>query len=208
MRVAVSGTHCCGKSMLIDEFLLTHPDFAHEPEPYTVLEEDYGEVFAAEPSAEDFYRQLEFYVDRLRSYSSAQRVIYERSPVDFLAYLLALNDLRRGEHSKRLVEESLGMVMDAVQFLDLIVFLPLNDEDGILMPDAEDPELRSAVNSLLIGIFADDDFDLFASHRPAIVEVTGSTAQRRRMLEIALGRLQAKAKTGEDASQVNNLQGL
>ena len=40
MRVAISGTHCCGKSTLIDEFLSAHPDFAHEPEPYTVLQED------------------------------------------------------------------------------------------------------------------------------------------------------------------------
>ena len=51
MRVAVSGTHCCGKSTLIDAFLLTHSDFAHEPEPYTALTEDYGEVFAAVNSA-------------------------------------------------------------------------------------------------------------------------------------------------------------
>ncbi|MEP7274548.1 MAG: hypothetical protein ABI882_23865, partial [Acidobacteriota bacterium] len=68
MRVAISGTHSCGKSTLVDEFLLVHPDFTHEPEPYTVLEEDYGEVFAAEPSPEDFFRQLEFNIDRLRSY--------------------------------------------------------------------------------------------------------------------------------------------
>ena len=42
MRVAISGTHACGKSTLIDEFLLVHPEFTHEPEPYTVLDEDYG----------------------------------------------------------------------------------------------------------------------------------------------------------------------
>ena len=186
MRVAVSGTHCCGKSTLIDEFLLAHPDFTHEPEPYAVLEEDYGEVFAAEPSPDDFYRQLEFNVDRLRRYQPGERVIFERSPVDFLAYLLALNDLRRGESTMRRIERSLGMMMEAIQLLDLIVFVRLNDEDGIVMSDSEDPELRRAVNDRLAGIFNDHDFNLFTSDRPVVLEAMGSTTQRLRMLESAL----------------------
>ena len=79
MRVAISGTHCCGKSTLIDEFLMVHPEYSHEREPYAVFEEDYGEMLAAEPSAEDFHRQLEFMVERLETYRSGDRVIFIRS---------------------------------------------------------------------------------------------------------------------------------
>lgn len=187
MRVAVSGTHCCGKSTLIDEFLLAHPDFAHEPEPYMVLQEDYGEIFAAEPSADDFFRQLEFQVARLRCYKPGDRVIYERSPVDFLAYLLTLKDLHKDSQAMRLVENSQDIVMEALRFLDVIVFLPLNEnDDGTVISDSEDPELRSAVNDQLVDIFTEDDFNLFASNQPAVVEATGSTAQRLRMLESVL----------------------
>jgi len=186
MRVAISGTHCCGKTTLIDQFLLAHPDFAYQPEPYTVLQEDYGEVFAAEPSADDFYLQLEFNIDQLRGSRFSERVICERCPIDFLAYMLALSDLRRGENTSRLVERSLRMVKDAIELLDLIVFLPLNDMDGGGMSDSEDPELRIAVDSRLVGIFSDDDFNLFTSHRPVVLEVRGSTAQRLRKLESAL----------------------
>lgn len=187
MRVAVSGTHCCGKTTLIDEFLLAHPDFAHEPEPYTVLQEDYGEVFAAQPSADDFFRQLEFNIDRLHRYRFSQRVIYERCPIDFLAYMLALNDLRRGEATSRLVESSLGMVKEGIGLLDLIVFLPLNDMDGDVMSESEDPELRIAVDHRLTGILEDDDFSFFTSRTPLVLEVRGSTAQRLSLLESALG---------------------
>jgi hypothetical protein len=186
MRVAISGTHCCGKSTLIDQFLLAHPDFTHEPEPYTVLEQDYSEVFAAEPSPDDFYRQLEFNLDRLRRYQSGQRVIFERSPGDFLAYMLALNDVGRGEGTTRLIERSLGMVMEAIQLLDLIVFLSLNDEDDIEMSDSEDPELRGAVNCRLVGIFNDYDFTLFTSRCPVVLEAKGCTSQGLRTLESAV----------------------
>lgn len=188
MRIAVSGTHCCGKSTLINDFLLRHPDFDHEPEPYAVLVEQYGEVFAAEPTLDDFYRQLEFNVDRLRRHRSGDRVIYERCPVDFLAYSLALCDLGRPRDTERLVEDSLAIVSAALDHLDLIVFLPLDDlDDGSTIPDSEDSELRSEVNSRLVGIFYHDDLNVFATNRPAFLEARGSTAQRLKTLESFLG---------------------
>lgn len=184
MRIAISGTHCCGKSTLIDQFLLTHSDYSHEAEPYVVLEEDYGEVFAADPSPDDFYRQLEFNVGRLRHYKPGDRVIYERSPVDFLAYLLALNDLARDRESLPMVETSLSIVRDAIHLLDLIVFLPVEeDESETVMADSEDPELRSAVNRRLEGIFHDDDLNLFAGNWPEVLEAHGSTISRLRVLQ-------------------------
>jgi hypothetical protein len=186
MRIAVSGTHCCGKSTLIEEFLLAHADYAHEPEPYIVLQEDYGEIFASEPSADDFYRQLEFNISRLRVYQASERVIYERCPVDFLAYLLALHDLRRDKEAMQLVNRSLGIVKDAIALLDLIVFLPLNDITGNIMPDSEDQELRITVNDRLVGIFREDDFNFFTPRNPVVLEIEGATAQRLLKLESAL----------------------
>jgi len=96
----------------------------------------------------------------------------------------------------RLIERSLGMMKDAIQLLDLIVFLPLKSEDDIVMSDSEDPELRRAVNSRLAGIYNDDDFNLFASHGPVVLEAMGSTAQRLRMLEKALGGQLAENEAG------------
>src|SRR5215213_4027889 len=90
MRIAISGTHCTGKSTLIDEFLHTHPEFLHEPEPYTVMVEDLGEEFAEQPCVDDFLRQLEFNIGRLRQHARGERVIYERCPLDFIAYIDAL----------------------------------------------------------------------------------------------------------------------
>ena len=106
-----------GKTTLIDEFLRAHPDFAHEPEPYITLVEDFGEEFSSEPCADDFYRQLEFNVDRLRRHSRGERVIYERSPVDFLAYILTLKDLNRHDVDSGLVKAALGLVLDGIRNL-------------------------------------------------------------------------------------------
>ncbi len=193
MRIAVSGTHCCGKSTLIDAFLLNHPDFSHEPEPYIVLQEEYGEDFAAEPSLNDFHRQLEFNVQRLRHYHFGERVIYERSPVDFLAYMMAINDLQRDSMNTRIVEDALDVVTEAIQRLDVIVFLPLDDDDDdnatFGTPESEDPELRRAVDSRLGSILNGDDLDLFSASGPKVLEAHGSTTQRLQTLEAFLRSL-------------------
>src|SRR5690349_8388261 len=95
VRIAISGTHCSGKSTLIDDFLAAHRDYLHEPEPYEWLQDVYGETMSEEPTADDFYRQLEVSVDRMRAHARGANVMIERSPLDFLAYLLALTDLGR-----------------------------------------------------------------------------------------------------------------
>lgn len=176
MRIAVSGTHCTGKSTLIEEFLQAHPDFVYEPEPYIVLLEEFGEEFSAEPCVEDFIRQLHFNIDRLREHKRGARVIYERCPIDFLAYIDALDS--------RAAQASLGLVSDAIHNLDLIVYLPL--DHTIDVPQDEFPKLRESVDRRLNAIFNDDDFWIMTSSDVVVLEATGSLKQRLRILEKAL----------------------
>jgi predicted ATPase len=166
MRIAVSGTHGVGKSTLIDEFLRVHPEFVYEPEPYAVLVEDYGEVFSAEPCVEDFLRQLEFNLERLGQHDARENVIYERCPLDFLAYLRALD--------ANVSETLRQQISDAMQHLDVIVYLPLDDASG----DDEFPKLRRAVDRHLS--------EILTSASVVVIEAAGSTTQRLRTVENAL----------------------
>ena len=186
MRIAISGTHGVGKSTLIDEFLRVHPDFVHEPEPYTVLVEDFGEEFSDQPNVEDFRRQLEFNIDRLRQHAAGEKVIYERCPVDFLAYVDALEPLSVGA--------LLGPVSEAMQNLDLIVYLPLEDGQTI---ESEYPKLQRAVDRRLSKMLLDDELGIISTH---VVGARGSTAQRLRVVE-ARGSTAQRLRVVENAMQ-------
>ncbi|HEX3249748.1 MAG TPA: AAA family ATPase [Pyrinomonadaceae bacterium] len=168
MRIAVSGTHGVGKSTLIEEFLRVHPEFVHEPEPYEVLVEDYGEEFSAEPCVEDFLRQLEFNLERVGQHEQQENVIYERCPLDFLAYLTALD--------ANVPETLRKRISDATQQLDLIVYLPLDDASA----DDEFPKLRRAVDQKLS--------ELLNTGSIVVVEATGSTTQRRRAIDQSISK--------------------
>lgn len=152
MRIAVAGTHCSGKSTLIADFLAAHAEFAHEPEPY----EWTGDA--------DFHRQLDVSVERLSRYGPGTRVIAERSPLDFVAYLLA-----EGEA----VEEAMELAREGMAHVDLLVVLPL--DGSIDCPADEDLELREAMNERLLELVDD------AGVR--IVELHGSREARLRALE-------------------------
>ena len=171
MRIAISGTHCTGKSTLIDEFLRTHPDFVHEPEPYTVLVEEFGDEFAAEPCVEDFRRQLDFNIERLRLHAPGERVIYERCPIDFLAYIAVLDS--------QAIKPVLSLVTNSISQLDRIVYLPLENNDDI---DVEYPKLRNAVDRRLSAIYREDEFGIVSASGIDVVEATGSTEQRLRSI--------------------------
>jgi predicted ATPase len=175
VRIAVSGTHCTGKSTLIDEFLRVHPDFVHEPEPYTVLAEERGEEFSAEPCVEDFLRQLQFNIDRLKQHERGERVIYERCPVDFLAYIECV-----APRTTSVFDE----VLENMQRLEMIVYLPI--DNTIDAGDEEFPKLRKAVDRRLNAIYNEDDLGIISASNLAIVEATGPVEKRLRTVEAAI----------------------
>lgn len=171
MRIAVSGAHCVGKSTLIDEFLRGHPEFVHEPEPYATLVEDYGEEFSAEPCVEDLRRQLEFSIALLSKHTPEENVIYERCPIDFIAYMDVLDP-----------NNTAPPLEPISKHLDLIVYLPIEHDDA----DFEYPKLRKAVDRRLSAILLDDELAII---NVPVVEALGTTARRLSILEKAIKTL-------------------
>jgi len=184
MRIAISGTQCCGKSTFIDAFLTSHPEYTHEPEAYEALG-DRGESFAAEPSADDFVRQLEYCVDRINQFAPSERVILERCPADYIAYLLALEELGRDPTAQQLKETSIKVARRGMENVDIVVFLRPNDR-RYEFPDDEDPVLRTMVDTYLEAILLDNDLNLVNHSRPLVLEATGSTAERIEALNTAV----------------------
>ena len=178
MRIAVSGTHASGKTTLIEAWLVLHPQYLFEPEPYATLQE-LGEYFADTPTVADFERQLEFQAEVMGRYGKGENVIFERAPVDFLAYMSVM-----GEGGDGWVES----VREALSHLDVIVFLPLDENARIAVSADEGPELRDAVNDNLQRMLLDDALDLFADSAPVVLEVRGTVQQRLQALETATKR--------------------
>ena len=154
-----------------------HPEYVHEAEAYEVLSDQCGQSFSAEPSSEDLFRQLEFHIQRLQNYREGDCVIFERTTVDYVAYLQALDVSGRSNTDSSLTAKAIELTNETVRLVDAIVFLPLRGFAGDA-PVEENLRLRRRVDEYLQVILLDDEFNLFASGGPLVAAATGTTQAR------------------------------
>jgi AAA domain len=147
MRVGISGTHGSGKTTLAEALCARLPGHVVADEPYYQLEEE-GYEFGFPPSLED-YRALLARSVRLLTSSLLQGVIFDRTPLDYLAYMAATGADPSAESSTAALQPAFGR-------LDLLIITPITPETEQVLPAPEMPGLRSQMNDALLELAYDD----------------------------------------------------
>jgi predicted ATPase len=169
MRIVISGSHLVGKTTLAEALADALPGYDCVPEPYCLLAED-GHEFGEMPSIEDFELQLERSIECIGE--SGTDVVFDRGPLDILGYLVT----HRDADAFRL-EDWMPRVRDAVSKLDLIVFVPIEDPDRVVVPRSQ-ARLRADVDRVLSEIIMDDAYGL----ESAVITATGPPDARVRQV--------------------------
>jgi AAA domain len=178
VRIAVSGSHGTGKSTLITAFLERCPSYAHEPEAFETLGDDVDFVADGVPSPEGLEALLEHTLSAVASHASGELVVFERSPVDYLAYAAAARASWPGGTGARFLVEFVPRVRDALRSLDLIAFLPVS-RTGPEPPPGEDQRFRERVDEALRRALLDDEHDLLGdSDAPLVAELAPHSERR------------------------------
>lgn len=177
MRIVVSGTHASGKSTLIADFVLRHPEFEELPDPFELLDDA-----SDGPSAAMFSAQLRLSADRLID-ENAPDLIAERGPLDFLAYLLAWTELSGGALRRQVREQAIALVVEAMRAVDVLIVLPLTAREAIHVSADEHLELREAMNDVLLELVDDPDV---VGERVVVHEITGTPTERVAAVEALL----------------------
>lgn len=170
MRIAVSGAHRTGKTTLVEELARALPSSATVEEPYHQLEEE-GHEFADMPSLEDFELQLERSIECL--VDSEENTVFDRCPADILAYLITHEDADGFD-----IDRWLPRVREAMRRLDLIVFVPVEHPDRIVISDARERRLRRSVDEELRDIVLGDRWEFGVE----TMEVAGPSRERVRQV--------------------------
>ncbi len=176
VKIAISGAHRTGKTTLIHELKRFLPNYVTIDEPYYLLEEE-GHRFAEMPGLEDFELQLDRSMKSV--VGSEGDCLFDRCPSDMLAYLFTHEDSDGFD-----IDLWLPRVRDAMQRLDLIVFVPVEKPDRVRVPASEGRALRSRVDDQLRDIILEDRW----SFGVEAIEVTGPSHERAREVLARLGR--------------------
>ena len=168
MRVGISGTHGTGKTTLAQALCARLPRHVMADEPYYSLEEE-GYEFAFPPSLEDYRALLARSVHSLTARPLLLEVIFDRTPLDYLAYLAATGADPANE---------VGPVALQLAFasLDLLVITPITPQTEQVLPAAEMPGLRSGMNDALLELAYGDPLNAWADI--PVLELSGPLERR------------------------------
>ncbi len=183
MRIAVSGTHFIGKSTLIEDFIKTHSDYKCEIEPYYKLQDEKMMELSLEPSLDSLLEQLDYSIEQINTLSNERNIIFDRCPVDFIAYAMCITDQDSIDINDSEVSERFPEVKEALNHLDLILFLPITKENSINYTE-ENPGFRKAADKCFKKIYRDEVCDIFPKYNhPKIIEISGDRMTRMKTLE-------------------------
>ena len=180
MRIGISGAHGTGKTTLVEDLCAHLAGHVPVDEPYFLLEEE-GYEFEFPPSLEDYRAQLRRSLHVLRS--SAPKVVFDRTPLDFLAYLAA-----QGADIEDEAEPS--ALRSALASLDLLIVTPITPETEQALPRPDMPRLQETVNDTLLDLLSGDPLQAWGD--VPVIELSGPLDGR---LEAVLAALPAYSRS-------------
>ena len=130
MRIAVSGSHSLGKSTVVNGWVAARNDYIREEEPYRVLglQGPYEILFREASTRLQNGIQLYYSISRVHRYATSdQRVIFDRAPVDYLAYSQYTANQGLTDIDDEFVRSMVPAVREALDRLDILAFVPQSD---------------------------------------------------------------------------------
>lgn len=190
MRISITGSSCQGKSTLIKDML---KEWSEMKTPDTSYRELLKKGKHSKNTSEDIqWKILNQMVDEQQKYTTSDKIIFDRCPLDNIAYTMWAN--AKGIVSDKFVEKCIPIVKESMRFLDIIFFIPISKSFPIEVEDNGDREVDKyyieEIDHILKTIYAQwrEDTDVFfpKEDSPAIIEVFGSPQERVEMIKLYL----------------------
>jgi AAA domain-containing protein len=151
MRIGISGTHGTGKTILAEALCAHLPGHVAADEPYYLLEEE-GYEFEFPPSVDDYRAMLARSLRILNTPPPLPGVVFDRTPLDYLAYLAAVGVDGYGEGGAPAIKSALAS-------LELLVITVVTPETEQTLPAPDMPEIRARMNDALLDLVYADPLD-------------------------------------------------
>ena len=134
MRIAFSGTGNSGKTTLVKSFLYTWKNYTTPDKTYReVLEED-NLPHSSKTTTKTQEKILNFLIDQVQSAEKDSNIIFDRCPLDNIAYSMWCNEKKVEGFSNSYVSKQIELMKESMRFLD-IIFLCRFDENKTVEDD-------------------------------------------------------------------------
>jgi len=194
VRIAVTGSHSLGKSTVVNDWVAAHDGYLREEEPYRALGLFGPNEILFRDSSTRLHNGIPLYynISRVHRYATSDTdVIFDRAPVDYLAYSQFTADCHTTDIDDAFVASMVPAVRESLDHLDILAFVPRSDRwpvemeaDGIRPVDLD---YRDTVDAIFKQIYRDGRFDVMPTENaPLLVELDGPREQRLEQLQAAI----------------------
>ena len=204
MRLCITGTSSQGKSTLVKDFLEQWPE-------YTTPETTYRDVvdkksLSHNTNKDTQWKILDKMVENLQTYSQDDNVIFDRGPIDNLAYTMWKYDKGDSDIDDAFVKKSMELIKESMAFLDIIFFVPTTKVAPIEYDDDADLNFIYEVDNILKAIKHDWDVNAESKifdHRdkPGFIDIFGAPHERIQMIKLYIGD-DGKLIGGDESSPI------
>lgn len=220
MRICVSGANMMGKSTLVEDFLMTWPNYNRGELTYRKkLQERLGKDKEGTDyrccrqvgcrANQDFIRDT--IIEDISKYSRDDNIIYDRGLLDNLMYSLYLCGIGADGCDGDWMQETLPIYREAFKYYDIIFFIPLLEgystpviPEGNLDLDRE-VVFRSECDNILKALqkeYIEGKRNwLPRENTPAMIEIFGTPEERIQMIKLYI--TETGTAYGEDTSLIS-----
>lgn len=191
MRVAVTGTACVGKSTFINDFLSNWKDIFIAPErSYRDVLRESGLSHSKQTNKETQQVILDTMLEQHMKYTRDDNVIFDRCPLDNIAYSLYSYDKNLSDIDEDFIESCIPLVRECMKFIDIIFYIPYDPNIKIQDNGTRDTDLQYIKD--VDAIFRQIEYQslqpssvFFSTNdRPAVIQISGEPRERIRQASL------------------------
>lgn len=186
MRIAISGTGNSGKTTIVKSFLHTWTNYSTPDKTYREVIKEENLSHSSKTSIDTQNKILDFMVKQVEEYDKESKVVFDRCPLDNIAYTLWCNEKNKEDFTKDFVTKQIGLMKESMRHLDIIFlcrFDPTQQivDDGFRETDKDFIiEVDNIFNSLLSQYTQNPEADIFfpKGDSPAVIELPHKAQER------------------------------
>ena len=142
MRIAFSGTANSGKTTLLKSFLYTWSNFSTPEKTYRDMLAEKELNHSSSTTTETQSQVMDFMVDQLIENSKDDCVVYDRCPLDSVAYTLWCNDKNKDGFTREFVTEQITLCKESLRNLDIIFLCKFDEKEGVKEDGSREADLQ------------------------------------------------------------------
>ncbi len=188
---------------MVDDWVAAQPGYFREEEPYRALGlfGPYEIKFREASTRLQNGIQMYYNISRIHRYATmADDVIFDRAPVDYLAYSQYTANQATSDIDDAFVVSMVAAVRESLDHLDILAFVPKSEAWPVAMEHdgirPVDHAYRDDVDAIFKEIYRDGRFDVMPREQaPRLIESVGPAEQRLDQLKNAIRALQQDSRS-------------